>query len=81
MNNELILESKIATDNYTKRNGKSSYSLNREGNIYLVDNESYYVLIEDNGTRGLFQAIGTGLSISPTTIIRFNDSGLTLISK
>ena len=47
----------------------------KEGQTYLIDG-SPYILIEDNGDRGLFQAVGklvAGMSIKPTTVARFED--------
>ena len=47
----------------------------REGKLYLID-DCPYVLIEDNGDRGIFQAVGPLVStmpIKPTTVARFKD--------
>lgn len=72
----LQAEAKSVAASYIKQHGHSSYSKGREGQIYDVDG-SPHVLLEDNGDRGLFQAIGAtvkGLSIPPTTIASFKDA-------
>jgi len=72
----LSAEAKTAVDEYIKNQGKSSFSEGREGKLYLVDGTPH-VLLEDNGDRALFQAVGKtvgNLEIKPTTVATFDDA-------
>lgn len=71
----LLIEAQVLSGNYLKKNGKSTYSEGREGRIYLLD-ETPHVLLEDNGDRGFFVAIGGSVSnlyFRPLSLAHFSD--------
>lgn len=74
-NSELLTEAKVVTDAYIQKHGRSSYSQGREGQLYEIDG-SPHVLVEDNGDRGMFKAIGEqvkNLPIKPTSLAYFSE--------
>lgn len=71
----LQAEAQAAYEYFAKQHQKSDYSQGREGRVYWLD-KTPHALLEDNGDRGLLEAIGPSFkdwSIKPTEVVHFED--------